>query len=44
MLRRTGFDVLAVDCAADQLHLGYLCAPGESKPNFLTNPESVNAQ
>jgi len=43
-LRRSGFDVLAIDYAADHLHVGYICSPGESEPDFLTTPESVNAQ
>jgi SAM-dependent methyltransferase len=43
-LRRSGFDVLAIDYAADHLHVGYICSPGESEPGFLPTPESVNAQ
>ena len=43
-LRRSGFDILAIDYAADHLHVGYVCAPGESEPDFLTSPESVDAQ
>jgi 2-polyprenyl-3-methyl-5-hydroxy-6-metoxy-1,4-benzoquinol methylase len=27
-LRRTGFDIVRVDFAADHLHVGYLCRPG----------------
>jgi len=43
-LRRSGFDVLSVDYAADHLHVGYVCAPGEGEPDFLTPPEFVEAQ
>jgi SAM-dependent methyltransferase len=43
-LRRSGFDVLAVDYAPDHLHIGHVCAPGESEPGFLTRAESVEAQ
>jgi SAM-dependent methyltransferase len=43
-LRRSGFDVLAVDYAADHLHVGYVCAPGDGEPDRLTSPESVDAQ
>jgi len=43
-LRRSGFDVLAVDYAPDHLHIGHVCAPGESEPDFLTSPEFADAQ
>jgi hypothetical protein len=43
-LRRSGFDLLGIDYAADHLHVGYVCAPGESKPDFLPHPELVNSQ
>lgn len=43
-LRRSGFDVLALDYAPDHLHIGHVCAPGDSEPGFLTRPESVDAQ
>jgi SAM-dependent methyltransferase len=43
-LRRTGFDVLALDYAPDHLHIGHVCAPGESEPGFVTSPESVREQ
>jgi SAM-dependent methyltransferase len=43
-LRRSGFDVLAMVYAADHLHIGYLCAPGEADTGFLTAPEAVETQ
>jgi SAM-dependent methyltransferase len=44
LLRRSGFEVMAVNYAADHLHVGYVCAPSTSEPDFLPSPESVNAQ
>jgi SAM-dependent methyltransferase len=43
-LRRSGFDVLAVDYAADHLHVGYVCGPGIAEPGVLPAPESVERQ
>jgi SAM-dependent methyltransferase len=43
-LRRSGFDVLAVDYAADHLHVGYVCAPGGSEADRLPTVASVDAQ
>ena len=43
-LARAGFDVLAINCAADQLHVGYLCAPGQKHPDALPEPASVRDQ
>ncbi|HIC69736.1 MAG TPA: hypothetical protein EYO90_09460 [Candidatus Latescibacteria bacterium] len=43
-LRRNGFDVLAVDYAADHLHIGYLCAPAEREPDWLPAAEVVAEQ
>jgi 2-polyprenyl-3-methyl-5-hydroxy-6-metoxy-1,4-benzoquinol methylase len=43
-LRRSGFDILAVDYAADALHIGYLCAPAEPAPDYLPAPEVVEEQ
>jgi SAM-dependent methyltransferase len=43
-LRRSGFEVLAVDYAADHLHVGYVCSPGVAEPGFIPSPESVERQ
>ncbi len=43
-LRRTGFDTLHVDFAADHLHVGFVCMPGSSDPGFLVDPRSVSQQ
>ena len=43
-LRRCGFDVLSIDYAADHLHVGYVCTPGESDPGFLPSAASAEAQ
>ena len=43
-LRRSGFEILAVDYAADHLHVGYLCAPGTAQPEHLPEPAAVTAQ
>jgi SAM-dependent methyltransferase len=43
-LRRSGFDVLAVDYAPDHLHIGHVCAPGDSEPEYLPSPEFATAQ
>jgi SAM-dependent methyltransferase len=43
-LRRSGFEVLAVDYAADHLHVGYMCGPGAAEPDFTPAPESIERQ
>jgi len=43
-LARTGFDVLAIDYAADHLHVGYLCAHGKKSFDALPDPASVSEQ
>ena len=43
-LRRSGFEVLAVDWAADHLHVGYLCAPGVAEPGSTPAPDAVERQ
>jgi len=43
-LARSGFDILAIDCAADHLHIGYLCAPGRHDSNALPDPQFVKDQ
>ena len=43
-LRRSGFDVLAVDYAADHLHVGYVCGPGVAEPGFTPAPDAVERQ
>ena len=43
-LRRNGFKILAVNYAADHLHIGYLCALGAGEPDALPDPEHVAAQ
>jgi SAM-dependent methyltransferase len=43
-LRRNGFQILAVNYAADHLHIGYLCVRGEKEPDALPDPEHVAAQ
>lgn len=43
-LKRNGFDVLAVNYAADRLHIGYLCSPGEPVSDWLPDPERVEEQ
>jgi SAM-dependent methyltransferase len=43
-LRRSGFEVLAVDWAADHLHVGYVCAPGTAQPGSTPPPEAVERQ
>ncbi len=40
-LARSGFDVLGIDCAADHLHVGYLCKPGKQQPDALPDPALV---
>jgi SAM-dependent methyltransferase len=43
-LRRGGFEVLAVDWAADHLHVGYVCAPGSPEPEAAPPPDEVERQ
>jgi hypothetical protein len=43
-LRRSGFDMLAVDYAVDHLHVGYLRGPGIAEPGFTPAPDSVERQ
>jgi SAM-dependent methyltransferase len=43
-LRRSGFEILAVDYAADHLHVGYVCAPGSAEPGFTPAPDEVDRQ
>ena len=43
-LRRCGFEVLAIDYAADHLHVGYVCMPGVAEAGFRPAPESVERQ
>jgi SAM-dependent methyltransferase len=40
-LRRSGFDVLRTDFAADHLHVSYVCAPGTPSPQALPEPGTV---
>jgi SAM-dependent methyltransferase len=43
-LRRNGFEVLAIDYAADHLHVGYVCGPGIAEPGVTPAPDSVERQ
>ena len=43
-LRRSGFEVLAVDWAADHLHIGYVCAPGAAEPGATPPSAEVERQ
>jgi len=43
-LARSGFEVIAIDYAADHLHIGYLCAPGARDPDALPDPGFVSDQ
>ena len=43
-LRRHGFEVLAVDYAADHLHVGYVCAPAQASADFLPGEDTVSRQ
>jgi SAM-dependent methyltransferase len=40
-LRRTGFDVLRADYAADHLHVSYVCRPGAAEPECLPGQADV---
>jgi hypothetical protein len=41
-LARSGFDILGIDYAADHLHVGYLCAPGDQELDSLPDSRLVN--
>jgi SAM-dependent methyltransferase len=41
-LARCGFDVLAMDYAADHLHVGYLCEPSTPHPDVLPSRAQVD--
>jgi SAM-dependent methyltransferase len=43
-LRRSGFDILAVDYAADHLHIGYVCAPAPDVDDALPSRDDVSRQ
>lgn len=43
-LRRRGFGVLAVDYAADRVHVGYVCAPVRAESDFLPSEDDVSRQ
>jgi SAM-dependent methyltransferase len=43
-LRRSGFEVLAIDWAADHLHVGYVCAPGIAQPGSVPTADAVERQ
>lgn len=43
-LARSGFEILGIDYAVDHLHVGYLCKPGETNPEALPDPVTVNEQ
>jgi SAM-dependent methyltransferase len=43
-LRSSGFDVLAVNYAADHLHVGYVCAPAPARADFLPSRDDVSRQ
>lgn len=43
-LGRSGFEVLAVDYAADHLHVGYLCAAGPARADLLPGEAQVSRQ
>jgi len=43
-LRRSGFDILAVDYAADHLHIGYVCAPAPDVHDALPARDDVSRQ
>lgn len=40
-LRRSGFETLWSDYAADQLHVGYVCRPAAPEPDAVPDPASV---
>jgi SAM-dependent methyltransferase len=43
-LRRSGFDILAIDYAADHLHIGYVCAPAPPRPDLLPSDTEASRQ
>lgn len=43
-LRRAGFEILAVDYAADHLHVGYVCAPAPPRSDLLPDDARVSRQ
>jgi SAM-dependent methyltransferase len=43
-LRRSGFEVLEANYAADHLHVGYVCAPTGAEPGAVTDPGWVARQ
>ncbi len=43
-LARSGFDVLRIDYAPDHLHVGFVCAPTDPRPEAQVPPEAVEAQ
>ena len=42
-LARCGFEILAIDYAADHLHVGYVCRPGAPVSDALPSPASADA-
>jgi SAM-dependent methyltransferase len=42
-LAQCGFEILAVDYAADHLHIGYVCQPGAPMHDALPSPATVDA-
>jgi hypothetical protein len=40
-LRRTGFEIVHADYAADHLHVSYLCRPAVPEPTAMPNPLGV---
>jgi SAM-dependent methyltransferase len=43
-LRRSGFDILAIDYAADHLHIGYVCTPAPKVDDALPTGGDVSRQ
>jgi hypothetical protein len=43
LLARAGFDILAVDYAADHLHVGYVCCPATAQRDVLPADADVHA-
>jgi SAM-dependent methyltransferase len=43
-LRRFGFEVLAIDYAADHLHVGYVCAATRPEADFIPDEDDVSRQ
>jgi SAM-dependent methyltransferase len=44
LLARSGFEILAMDWAADHLHVGYVCRPGAADGDALPSVAGVAAQ